>query len=69
MKWQFLCAADLTPIEEGQEGVVTVSTGDRENPASVHVHNNPECRKAARNVPQSTYLAAKGRFDSEGNRI
>lgn len=69
MKWLHLCATDLTPIEEGQEGIVTVSSGDPENPVSVYVHNNPECRKAARNVGRTVYQAAKAKYDSEGNRI
>lgn len=68
MQWQYLCAADLTPIPSGQEGIVLVTTRDKENPVSVHVHNNDGCRKAARNHAHNAYAMARRSFDEDGNR-
>lgn len=52
-KWQFLCAADMQPIQEGQHGIVVVTTRDPENPVSVYVHNTKWCRSNARNYPSN----------------
>lgn len=65
MKWQFLCAADLQPIEEGKQGIVTLGTTD---PVSVYVHDQTGCRKAARRYPSDLESYA-ARFDSDGKPI
>jgi hypothetical protein len=69
MKWTHLCASDLTPIEEGQEGIVVVRTRDPENPVSVYVHNNQGCRSNARNHSDHVLAMARGSFDQEGRFI
>lgn len=51
MEWSHLCATCLQPICEGQEGIVVVGSGDRENPVSVYVHD--EHRVGAKNYPRN----------------
>jgi hypothetical protein len=51
-EWTHLCGACLLPIEPGKEGKATVPTSDKENPVTVHVHEEFWCYRNAKPYPK-----------------
>jgi len=68
MDWFHLCATCLLPISRGREGGVVVASGNPENPVTVYVHDNPECRRNARPYPRNLD-EIKAKFDKDGQRL